>query len=94
MDPEGEFFQAMVATKIALGAKMDRFPQNKVQKIWNKLIDSDEIYLGNYEGWYSIRDECFINESDIKITGLISINSTLKPSPIVQKLICERIYPE
>ena len=34
------------------------------------------------------------NESDIKITGFISINSTLKPAPIVQKLICERIYPE
>ena len=30
-------------------------------------IDNNEIYLGNYEGWYSIRDECFINESDIKI---------------------------
>ena len=23
------------------------------------------IYLGNYEGWYSVRDECFYNESEL-----------------------------
>ena len=51
--------------------------KNKVQKIWNKLIDNNEIYLGNYEGWYSIRDECFINESDIKIN---KYNQRIGPS--------------
>ena len=36
-----------------------------VANIWNKLVKKNEIYLGNYEGWYSIRDESFIAEKEI-----------------------------
>eukprot|EP00546_Thalassionema_frauenfeldii_P021748 CAMPEP_0178905602 /NCGR_PEP_ID=MMETSP0786-20121207/6367_1 /TAXON_ID=186022 /ORGANISM="Thalassionema frauenfeldii, Strain CCMP 1798" /LENGTH=559 /DNA_ID=CAMNT_0020577229 /DNA_START=125 /DNA_END=1804 /DNA_ORIENTATION=+ len=35
------------------------------QKLWNKLIEKNYIYLGTYEGWYSVRDECFYNESEL-----------------------------
>ena len=28
-----------------------------VQSLWKKLVENDQIYLGAYEGWYSIRDE-------------------------------------
>lgn len=35
------------------------------QKLWNTLIEKDFIYLGTYEGWYSVRDECFYNESEL-----------------------------
>jgi methionyl-tRNA synthetase len=36
-----------------------------VQHIWKVLMDNGYIYKGNYEGWYSVRDECFYNESEL-----------------------------
>ena len=35
------------------------------QEIWNRLIASGDIYLGSYEGWYSMRDEAFYAESEL-----------------------------
>jgi methionyl-tRNA synthetase len=37
-----------------------------VQHLWQKLLDAGEIYLGAYAGWYSVRDEAFYAESEIK----------------------------
>jgi len=39
------------------------------QSLWRKLLDSGDIYLGAYEGWYSIRDEAFYTEDEI-VDGL------------------------
>ena len=36
-----------------------------VQNLWNKLLEKDEIYLSKYAGWYSVRDEAFVTESEI-----------------------------
>lgn len=36
-----------------------------VQAIFRKLYEQGDIYLGKYEGWYSISDESFISEKDI-----------------------------
>jgi methionyl-tRNA synthetase len=36
-----------------------------VQRIFKKLYDQGDIYLGEYEGWYSIAEEAFILEKDI-----------------------------
>jgi methionyl-tRNA synthetase len=36
-----------------------------VQHLWNVLVDKGYIYLGTYEGWYSVRDECFYSESEL-----------------------------
>ena len=35
------------------------------QDLWRKLIDSGDIYLGSYAGWYSIRDEAFYSDSEL-----------------------------
>jgi len=35
------------------------------QALWRKLLDAGDIYLGAYEGWYSIRDECFYTEEEL-----------------------------
>lgn len=35
------------------------------QKIWNKLVENGNIYLGKYSGWYAVRDEAFFLESEI-----------------------------
>ena len=36
-----------------------------VQAIFKKLYEQGDIYLGKYEGWYSVSDESFISEKDI-----------------------------
>jgi len=36
-----------------------------VQHLWKVLVDKGYIYKGTYSGWYSVRDECFYNESEI-----------------------------
>ena len=35
------------------------------QDLWNRLLERDQIYLGSYEGWYSVRDETFFTEAEI-----------------------------
>ena len=57
----------------ALGCEVDDFirtteirHKKASQFLWNKLEKNGQIYLSNYEGWYSIRDECFYNESELK----------------------------
>jgi methionyl-tRNA synthetase len=36
-----------------------------VQALWRELIARDQIYLGTYAGWYSVRDESFYAESEL-----------------------------
>ncbi len=36
-----------------------------VLALWNKLLEKGYIYLGNYAGWYSVRDETFYLEKDL-----------------------------
>ena len=36
-----------------------------VQQLWRELVARDEIYLGAYEGWYSVRDEAFYTEAEL-----------------------------
>ncbi len=33
--------------------------------LWQALADKGEIYLGEYEGWYAVRDEAFYVEAEI-----------------------------
>ena len=35
------------------------------QALWQRLLEAGDIYLGAYEGWYSIRDECFYGEDEL-----------------------------
>lgn len=36
-----------------------------VQHFWKVLTEKGYIYKGTYSGWYSVRDECFYNESEL-----------------------------
>ena len=36
-----------------------------VKEIWNRLVNSNDIYLSKYSGWYSVSDEAFYNEDEI-----------------------------
>mmetsp|Transcript_11044 Transcript_11044/g.32007 ORF Transcript_11044/g.32007 Transcript_11044/m.32007 type:complete len:586 (+) Transcript_11044:289-2046(+) len=39
--------------------------KESVQHLWTSLVDKGYIYKGTYSGWYSVRDECFYNESEL-----------------------------
>lgn len=56
----------------AMGFSQDDFirttePRHKagVAALWQRLVDSGDIYLGKYAGWYSVRDEAFYAESEL-----------------------------
>ena len=34
--------------------------------LWNRLVDSGDIYLDKYSGWYSVSDEAFYDEDEIE----------------------------
>jgi methionyl-tRNA synthetase len=36
------------------------------QEIWRRLEANGDLYLDRYEGWYSVRDEAFYEESELK----------------------------
>ena len=38
-----------------------------VQHLWLELEKNDDIYLSKYSGWYSVSDEAFYNEDEIKV---------------------------
>jgi methionyl-tRNA synthetase len=40
--------------------------QRAVEAIWRELERRGEIYLGRFSGWYSVRDEAFYGESELK----------------------------
>jgi len=55
-----------------LGCEIDDFirtteDRHKIaaQALWKKLYNNNQIYLSNYEGWYSIRDEAFFTENEL-----------------------------
>lgn len=35
------------------------------QALWRQLVAAGDIYLDVYEGWYSVRDECFYTEDEL-----------------------------
>jgi methionyl-tRNA synthetase len=35
------------------------------QAIWKAMEERGDLYLGRYEGWYSVRDEAFYDESEL-----------------------------
>ena len=40
-----------------------------VKAIWNKLVESGDIYLSKYAGWYSVSDEAYYTEDEIQTEG-------------------------
>ena len=40
--------------------------KKSVQALWDRLVERGAIYLGAYEGWYSVRDEAFWGEDELQ----------------------------
>ncbi|MBM7712734.1 methionine--tRNA ligase [Enterococcus xiangfangensis] len=43
----------------------DDYHQAAVKKIFDQLLDQGDIYLGEYEGWYSVSDEEYFTETQL-----------------------------
>ncbi|MHC5215783.1 methionine--tRNA ligase [Enterococcus sp. LJL128] len=43
----------------------DEYHVKTVQQIFNQLLDQGDIYLGEYEGWYSVSDEEYFTETQL-----------------------------
>jgi methionyl-tRNA synthetase len=37
------------------------------QALWQRMVDSGDIYLGSYGGWYSVRQEAYFDEGETKL---------------------------
>ena len=37
-----------------------------VEDLWKKLVNSGDIYLDKYKGWYSVSDEAYYDEDEIE----------------------------
>lgn len=37
-----------------------------VQALWTRLVETGDIYLGSYAGWYSVRDEAYYGEDELR----------------------------
>lgn len=42
-----------------------------VREVYNRLQAQGDIYLGTYEGWYSVSDETFFRDSDVDDKGFV-----------------------
>ncbi|MCK0128359.1 methionine--tRNA ligase [Erythrobacter sp. F6033] len=56
----------------ALNVSYDRFIRTveedhhrASQAIWQRMEDAGDLYLDRYEGWYSVRDEAYYDESEL-----------------------------
>ena len=48
------------------------------QALWQRLLERGEIYLGSYSGWYSVRDESFFAESELRPDGKAPTGATVE----------------
>ena len=58
----------------ALNISYDRFIQTTEpahheasRTLWQAMADAGDIYLGRYEGWYSVRDEAYYDEKELVV---------------------------
>ncbi len=68
-DEMSGYFQTMCD---ALNVKYDRFIRTveddhhrASQAIWRRMEEAGDLYLDRYEGWYSVRDEAYYDESEL-----------------------------
>jgi len=45
----------------------DDHHKKAIQHLWGEMTNNNSIYLGSYEGWYSVRDECYYNETEVDV---------------------------
>ena len=81
-DLAGEMSSKFKAMCDTLDVSYDRFIRTSEpehhrasQAIWQAMADQGDMYLGRYEGWYSVRDEAFYDADEVSGEG----NEKLSP---------------
>jgi methionyl-tRNA synthetase len=59
------------------------------QELWRRMKANGDIYLGTYEGWYSVRDEAYFDEAE---TVLADDGSRRAPSGAPVEWVVEESY--
>ena len=59
------------------------------QELWRRMAANGDIYLGKYEGWYSVRDEAYFDESE---TTLAEDGSRKAPTGAPVEWVKEESY--
>jgi methionyl-tRNA synthetase len=75
MDPQAftdQVSQHFRDLAVTMGLSIDDFirttePRHKTAcvALWEKLVANGQIYLGDYEGWYAVRDEAFYGPDEL-----------------------------
>lgn len=78
-------FQSLDA---ALGISFDRFIRTTdadhralVQALWQRMAANGDLYLGRYEGWYSVRDEAYYDEGEL-VAGEDGVKLSPQGTPV------------
>ncbi|WJS97606.1 methionine--tRNA ligase [Novosphingobium humi] len=84
-DEMSAHFQAMCD---ALNISYDKFQRTTdeahyraSQAIWQAMADKGDLYLDRYEGWYSVRDEAFYDESEL-VAGEDGVKLSPQGTPV------------
>ncbi len=79
--------QPFMALDRQLGISFDRFIRTTdedhkalCQQLWQRMADKGDLYLGRYEGWYSVRDEAYYDETEL-IAAEDAEGNAIKLSP-------------
>lgn len=68
-DENAAIFKTMTATLNISNDDFIRTTEDRhhkaAQAIWQKLEEKGDIYLGKYEGWYSVREEAYFTEDEL-----------------------------
>ncbi|MET0314583.1 MAG: methionine--tRNA ligase [Hansschlegelia sp.] len=59
------------------------------QEVWRRMAENGDIYLGKYEGWYSVRDEAYFDEAE---TILAEDGSRKAPTGAPVEWVVEESY--
>jgi methionyl-tRNA synthetase len=49
------------------------------QALWQRMADAGDLYLGRYEGWYSVRDEAYYEEGETEFRDGVRVAPTGTP---------------
>ncbi|WP_310496508.1 methionine--tRNA ligase [Sandarakinorhabdus sp.] len=70
-----------------LGINFDRFIRTTdtdhkalVQELWRRMAANGDMYLGRYEGWYSVRDEAYYDDAEL-VDAVDSAGNPVRLSP-------------
>lgn len=49
--------------------------ERTAQELWKKCAENGDIYLDSYSGWYNVREETFVTDSDAELCNYIDVAS-------------------